>query len=291
MTSILSGLSPELIEIIHKLRQYRELAMGEFVFHEGDPAEAMYVVVSGRIEILRREPDGGERIIAGMNANEVFGEMALLTRAGRTASARALEPTLLFEIPTDCVDVMRRAVGAEGAMKLLENIFGLLAERLRQQNELASQSPGASVLNRRGVIRAETREALDVMERNLPKALGRKLARKDRLAPDEYLCREGERGDAFFFIHEGELEVVCRREGFALAVLSRIHAPAITGEMAFFSGSTRNAGVRAVTPVVYSSFSGMDLIKLKERDMDEALEALMAACRMAVFMIAKGSGE
>ena len=119
---ILGGLTPTQIEIVHRCRNYRECAEGDVIFNEGEQAESMYIIMSGSVEIYRNV-DKQDYRVATFSSPEVFGEMGLLTKAGRTASARATEPTLLFEVPNNLVHVMREFTGAEATMKLL--VIGL----------------------------------------------------------------------------------------------------------------------------------------------------------------------
>lgn len=57
---------------------------GEAIFHEGDPAEVMYVVTEGEVEILHRGQAIDEALPGGL-----IGEMALLESSPRLATARA----------------------------------------------------------------------------------------------------------------------------------------------------------------------------------------------------------
>lgn len=66
------------------------LRAGDYVFRKGDAGDLAYVIVSGRIEILVENGDGEQRL-AMLGPQDYFGELALISEAPRTASARALE--------------------------------------------------------------------------------------------------------------------------------------------------------------------------------------------------------
>ena len=58
----------------------RTYADGETIFKEGEPSDAAYVVVEGRVGLSRRA-NGTESVIANLGAGEMFGEMGLFDRA------------------------------------------------------------------------------------------------------------------------------------------------------------------------------------------------------------------
>ncbi|MEE8384290.1 MAG: cyclic nucleotide-binding domain-containing protein [Dehalococcoidia bacterium] len=62
---------------------------GEPVIRQGDPADCMYVVQEGELEVIVKNPEGEVRL-GVLEAGDVFGEMALFSRAPRSATVRAL---------------------------------------------------------------------------------------------------------------------------------------------------------------------------------------------------------
>lgn len=78
-------------------RLRRTLAAGDVLFRQGDHGESAYVVESGVIEIYSERGDSSH-VIATLGVNDIFGEMALLGDAARTASARATTRTELLVV-------------------------------------------------------------------------------------------------------------------------------------------------------------------------------------------------
>lgn len=96
------------------------------LFEEDDEADEMFVVRSGRIAIGRRSLDGRESLVTLMETGDAFGEMPLFDDGKRSASARALEKSVVMGIP---YFVVRAALDEEP--QLLWNVVALLAERIR----------------------------------------------------------------------------------------------------------------------------------------------------------------
>ena len=68
----------------------RHFPAGHVLFAEGDPADAAYIVEAGWVEIFVRREDGEQRLSL-LGPGEIFGEMALVDDAPRSAGARVLE--------------------------------------------------------------------------------------------------------------------------------------------------------------------------------------------------------
>ena len=71
---------------------------GEEVFQQGDLGDRMYIILSGRAEVVRTD-NGTERVLAQLEPGEYFGEMALLHKTTRNASVRCLEAMNTLSIP------------------------------------------------------------------------------------------------------------------------------------------------------------------------------------------------
>ncbi|MHB1488613.1 MAG: Crp/Fnr family transcriptional regulator [Acidimicrobiales bacterium] len=102
------------------------LQRNDVVFSEGDRADELYLVSSGRVGIVNISNDGRESMVALMEPGDVFGEMALFEGRHRSAHARALEPTLLISVPYEPV----RGIFTSRP-ELLWRVVALLARRLR----------------------------------------------------------------------------------------------------------------------------------------------------------------
>ena len=92
------GLTPPALERIAELAGQRSFRNGEIVFSQGDPGDALYAVVTGKIRISAGAADGREMFLNIMEPGDTFGEIALLDGGTRTASATATLPSELVTI-------------------------------------------------------------------------------------------------------------------------------------------------------------------------------------------------
>ncbi len=98
---LLSHLGPEARALVSEEAEAMLCPGGEFLLRQGDPADAMYLVVGGRLQAIARHPDGTETQVGEIGRGEVVGEMALITREPRTASVQAVRDTQLLRVSAD----------------------------------------------------------------------------------------------------------------------------------------------------------------------------------------------
>jgi CRP-like cAMP-binding protein len=81
-----------------RTRRYRR---GEVIFHQGDPGDALHIILTGRVKISSPSETGVEAILTTLRPGEFFGSLALLDGEPRSASAIAIEPTETLPLPRD----------------------------------------------------------------------------------------------------------------------------------------------------------------------------------------------
>lgn len=101
-----------------------QFAAGAVVFTEGDPADEMFVVKSGEIEI-----SVGGKVVRTIGEADLFGEMALVDDSPRSATARARTDAVL--VP---VDRRRFEFLVQQTPGFATAVLGTMAERLRAAN-------------------------------------------------------------------------------------------------------------------------------------------------------------
>jgi MFS superfamily sulfate permease-like transporter len=127
-------LTPAELAILEGLLQRRVFAPGEFVFHEGDPGDELYVIAQGTASVRREEGARSTRLVT-FGEGTVFGEMALLDARPRSASVQADGELVCYAMPRAAFDqVVERHQAI--AVKLLASLARELGRRLRFTNDI-----------------------------------------------------------------------------------------------------------------------------------------------------------
>lgn len=79
-----------------------QIPAGSWLFRRDDPGDAMYVVLSGRLEVVAEEPEPA--VIRVLGRGDAVGELALLTGSPRSASVRARRDTYLLQVTREAFD-------------------------------------------------------------------------------------------------------------------------------------------------------------------------------------------
>lgn len=131
--NILSSLTPgEIEEFLHTIETIH-LKKGEFLFHEGDPGDAAYIIRKGKIRIVKET--AGNAILSIVTSGSLIGEMALLQSQPRSAGAVAAENTELLCLKRD---IFTRITSKSA--KSQELITNQATRRLLQQEAFLSDS-------------------------------------------------------------------------------------------------------------------------------------------------------
>ena len=128
---IFENLLKKELKNIAKLTHEREYKLKEYVFKKHAPAEGMYVILHGEIQI--KDPKSGN-IFANLHSGDFFGELALLDEEPRSASAICnVSSRLIGFFRTDLLTLINRY--PELGNKILLNLSRVLGERLRETNK------------------------------------------------------------------------------------------------------------------------------------------------------------
>ncbi|MCT0200085.1 mechanosensitive ion channel family protein [Synechococcus sp. CS-1325] len=95
---IFAGLTDQEIASLAANTRCLRFAPGETVMQEGEAGGAMYQVVTGQVEVLKRKPNAEDLQLACLDSGEIFGEMSMLSGSERSATIRALQESILLEV-------------------------------------------------------------------------------------------------------------------------------------------------------------------------------------------------
>jgi CRP-like cAMP-binding protein len=126
---LFSGLPVPTLTRLAGIVEEQDYAVGEDLFEQGDPGDALYLIYSGEVDII---VDG--RKVASMGRNACLGEMALIGSTDRSATVRVAEEARMLRLGADDFNQLL-ATEPEVALALLKT----LAVRLREvsRSELA----------------------------------------------------------------------------------------------------------------------------------------------------------
>jgi ATP-binding cassette subfamily B protein len=107
---IFSEMDESLLRDISRFFVTESYAKDRTIIHEGDPGDKFYIVVRGKVEVLKRNSAGNNDRIAVLSDGDFFGEMALLRNIPRTATIYTLTPVVFITLQREFFqDLMKRA--------------------------------------------------------------------------------------------------------------------------------------------------------------------------------------
>lgn len=132
--NVFFGLSEEQLGIIAILSQRLAFERGEFLFSEGGPGDALYIIESGTVELYRTRKDGTRTVLATVGPGALLGEMSLVNIEPRSASGVAVEATRVIRVRNNDLAAQLRE-DKDLLITLLINITRILSKRLRQADQ------------------------------------------------------------------------------------------------------------------------------------------------------------
>ena len=129
--SLFRSLNRTELQALRLITQERHLPAGHEIFREGDPGDGLYFVKSGLVEIFSGVNAGARRVFSSFGPGEIFGEMAVIEHRPRSATAAAVQDTVVYFIPRgEMLSLIERSPAL--AFALLQEI----SRRLREFNQL-----------------------------------------------------------------------------------------------------------------------------------------------------------
>ena len=134
---LFSGVPQEDVHRLLAIARRRTFARNEIVFHRGDPANALHLIVAGRFAVTIVTPLGDTAMLAVRGPGDAFGELALVSgdAAERSATVAALEPSETRAVLQEDFAQLRRDHPQVDAV-----LAAILAERVRRLSEEVTEA-------------------------------------------------------------------------------------------------------------------------------------------------------
>ena len=150
---LFANLAAEDVRFLAQACEERTLVGGEDVFHESDEGDSMWIVESGRVDIIKKIRGDVERVLASFGPGDILGEMSFIDGSRRSATARTAQVSEFLVMNTKAfAGVLKERPAVAAAF--FQNICAILASRVRTTNELYREAvrfsldaTGARILN------------------------------------------------------------------------------------------------------------------------------------------------
>ena len=132
--TIFKDLDDSEIQAVAEICKEEKFVSGEFIFHEGESGNRLYLITEGEVRISRDVPGSGEEALAVLKAGSLFGEMAVFDRSERSTHAISNGGTTVLTISRADFEMLLD-FNRELAQKVLWAVVRVLSSRLRQTND------------------------------------------------------------------------------------------------------------------------------------------------------------
>ena len=134
--SLFEGVSPEALKALQSVSAMRHVAGGEALVRQGDDADALYFVESGRFRVVVNKM----RIVAHIEAGEAVGELAFFAGGKRTADVIATRDSTVREVSREAFDKIA-ALYPELNVAMLKLVSERLAVATARTSSISSSIP------------------------------------------------------------------------------------------------------------------------------------------------------
>ncbi len=118
------------------LGKVKKFAMHEYVFREGDTATELYVIIKGKVNVIKKDSHEENRVLSVLEVGDCFGELAFLLDVARQANIMPVVESYIFRINAKLVNALKD--GFKG--KFYKQLSISLASKLRDFNLTALHS-------------------------------------------------------------------------------------------------------------------------------------------------------
>jgi CRP-like cAMP-binding protein len=206
--------TPVFVEVVKRLR-YNRVAAGTPLLQEGQPGDSVLIVASGKATVTKAGTP-----LAQLGPAAVIGEMALITRAPRSATVTADEPVEYLELARADVRELAK-VQSKVADELSAYCRSRLLQNLLRTSPLFSRFDEATRLSLLGRFATATFEA------------------------GETIIAQGQAASGLYIIASGEAEVCIANEAGEMVTVAKLGPGEVFGEISLIKNQAATAYVTA----------------------------------------------
>jgi len=133
LSPLLSSFAPEDVAQLSTFGESRSYVSGETVISEGEDNRYLYLVLRGKLEVLKQGEDGPQHI-AEISITGSLGEMSVFDPGPASATVKAIGDVEVWRISQESLDRLHDA-RPKVAFRLVSRICACLASRLRKLNQ------------------------------------------------------------------------------------------------------------------------------------------------------------
>ncbi len=137
--ALFDGVSDEDVLLLSSLLKPNSYADGSYLFWQGDPADRLFLILQGSVEVLSHLSDETQVRVAVRQEGDSIGEMALIDSNSRSASVRAMEPVRVLWLSHADLEHIR-ATQKDLYIQLIMNIAREISRRLTAMDTVISGS-------------------------------------------------------------------------------------------------------------------------------------------------------
>lgn len=132
-TDMLVGAEPKALEVLATRGNVRAYRKGETIFTQGDPGDALFVLLGGVVKLVVRSEKGDEMVLLTLEPPTPFGELSIVDSRPRSTSVEVVEPAVVL--------VVHRSIWedvVEEYPEIKDGMLRLLAATLRRLTDQAA---------------------------------------------------------------------------------------------------------------------------------------------------------
>ncbi|MBI1912349.1 MAG: cyclic nucleotide-binding domain-containing protein [Deltaproteobacteria bacterium] len=219
----------EFLDVIKKVRS-RSLPSGEYLFHEGDSGNSIFIVAEGEVEVIGRAQDSSRVILSRLKEGSIFGEFGFFLNSKRTTDIKAGVSSTILELTKNDLNEI---ISKHGRVEQV--LFDFYKERIVDKLMALSEVF-------RFMTEADRKEIISRLS-------------SVKFTAGSVIMSEGDKGDTMYLIKQGSVSVTASDKKGGTLNLTGLEAGDFFGEIALATNRPRMATVTASTDVELVVFS------------------------------------